>query len=1044
MDPITAIGATAAIAQLVTGLGSCVIEVGRLCGAVRDIREDTRGLRSEIDAFKFQLSVIDGELQRGMLVRAVKTWWDLEALKALLSNTSTTFLRLQTIFEDISRQRGALARPREYYRTQHYDREIENCRLRIQASMSSLQLPVILMNMFVKTFTSFRIVLMGSRRNARILSKDTNQDHRLAMLNDRMSRLEDAISQLGSDLASFPTATATSTQEFSASDDIPVRNIEITQTSQELISVASDLLQNVASVAGTLSTKSEIAGPPASERVSPPSISAERLAGRGNQGQEDEDGISLLGAPLTDMRRQHISSWVGNVPESAGSTPTPTEVSFNSIIGSPSPSSPSTAARSAWLSGSSAMSIYTMPSTVSERDGLSLSHSITITRVKRAKQLMNEGQYQRALPLLTNLVQSTMSDENASDASKTELSHMFSVAAFKTDPLSEIAKSFAYKFPSIQEELAKKLSAKGAALASDGSFAEAEPLVRAGLDHVRHLVQNGKASAEIQASEKGMELQLGESLAVVDCTSEEAESLLKNSLELGSFDGAERSRCVYSLAKMFFERCLSDIEHFTENPNSKESRKALPERHANQVVARDYCLLAAEWRDAAFGREHPATQQAIALMTHIYVGTGESEEADLWHELLLGDPEHYVFDQFVAYDLCLTLGAPSPERGAEIRRRWLDFLTSSYEFCLDFLDVTAHFPRGLHRCCVARSLNTEERPRGGEAPCSLHPCLPAHNDEPMRIAANTLVVSVLMAGSRRQNGAECIAEINHILKRHRDLVKPLENSPTGGNAAMVPPNVVGAGGREVLLSTCLKAAVIAGNVDTTRALIPQHNVSLTPVEIIGTAAYGLLRHTVWSGKEPSWELSPQQKLAFGILLEHLPSSVIPNLLRTNFGANVSRSVAGTSMEFLARYAAVPLEDSPEFKNPAGLEMLLSRVAHGVVSNEFLHSRETPLWRCWKRCQVLRPDQTTEASALFATVVVLIEHGADVGMNMTPSNGKYNRRPFDIMLDRPSSVLSQARRTYDRSAEFQRRFLEILQNPDADMGSHRKKKGTFLF
>ena len=147
MDPITAIGATAAIVQLVAVLGKSVISVSTLYSAVRDVDSTTQGLRHELDAFKFNLTVLDGELQRGMFLRVVEAAWDLESLKCLLSNTTAMFSRLEAIFQDMSHQRSVLGKLREYYRSRKYDSEIQRLRHCIQASTSCLHIPVIVMNM---------------------------------------------------------------------------------------------------------------------------------------------------------------------------------------------------------------------------------------------------------------------------------------------------------------------------------------------------------------------------------------------------------------------------------------------------------------------------------------------------------------------------------------------------------------------------------------------------------------------------------------------------------------------------------------------------------------------------------------------------------------------------------------------------------------------------------------------------------------------------------------------------------------------------------
>jgi hypothetical protein len=133
---------------LLRTVGRAVLSVRTMYHGIRDVRESTRGLGEDLEAFNFSLTtILNMEIRNGSVVRDIQGSWGVPQLDALLTNARTTFLRLETIFGEISRERNILRRPREYIRTNRYDQEISHLRLRINTYISAVNVPVVLLAM---------------------------------------------------------------------------------------------------------------------------------------------------------------------------------------------------------------------------------------------------------------------------------------------------------------------------------------------------------------------------------------------------------------------------------------------------------------------------------------------------------------------------------------------------------------------------------------------------------------------------------------------------------------------------------------------------------------------------------------------------------------------------------------------------------------------------------------------------------------------------------------------------------------------------------
>jgi hypothetical protein len=130
---------------LLRTVGQTVLSVRTMYHGLQDVCESTRGLSEDLEAFNFSLTtILIMEIRNGSMVQDIQGSWGAAQLDAFSINAGTTFLRLETIFGEINRERNILRRPREYIRTNRYDQEISHLRLRINTYISALNVPVVL------------------------------------------------------------------------------------------------------------------------------------------------------------------------------------------------------------------------------------------------------------------------------------------------------------------------------------------------------------------------------------------------------------------------------------------------------------------------------------------------------------------------------------------------------------------------------------------------------------------------------------------------------------------------------------------------------------------------------------------------------------------------------------------------------------------------------------------------------------------------------------------------------------------------------------
>src|SRR4051812_5173531 len=96
---------------LLRTVGQTVLSVKATYHSIRDVRESTQGLGEDLEAFNFSLTtILNMEIRNGSVVRDIQGWWGVPQLDALLTNARTTFLRLETIFGEIKKERNILQR----------------------------------------------------------------------------------------------------------------------------------------------------------------------------------------------------------------------------------------------------------------------------------------------------------------------------------------------------------------------------------------------------------------------------------------------------------------------------------------------------------------------------------------------------------------------------------------------------------------------------------------------------------------------------------------------------------------------------------------------------------------------------------------------------------------------------------------------------------------------------------------------------------------------------------------------------------------------
>jgi hypothetical protein len=136
---------TTALPQTVS---QAVLSVKTTYHGIRGVRESTRGLGEDLEAFNFSLTtILNMEIQNGYVTRDIRGSWSVLQLDGLLINARTTFLRLETIFGEIKKERNILRRLREYIHTNRYGQEISHLRLRINTYISVFNVPAVLLAM---------------------------------------------------------------------------------------------------------------------------------------------------------------------------------------------------------------------------------------------------------------------------------------------------------------------------------------------------------------------------------------------------------------------------------------------------------------------------------------------------------------------------------------------------------------------------------------------------------------------------------------------------------------------------------------------------------------------------------------------------------------------------------------------------------------------------------------------------------------------------------------------------------------------------------
>jgi hypothetical protein len=82
MDPASALGIAAATSTLIKLLCQSVFEVKNATHGIKELSESTIGFADELDAIHYPLTILDGELRSGKLMREIHGWWDARKLES--------------------------------------------------------------------------------------------------------------------------------------------------------------------------------------------------------------------------------------------------------------------------------------------------------------------------------------------------------------------------------------------------------------------------------------------------------------------------------------------------------------------------------------------------------------------------------------------------------------------------------------------------------------------------------------------------------------------------------------------------------------------------------------------------------------------------------------------------------------------------------------------------------------------------------------------------------------------------------------------------
>lgn len=156
MDPLTLTVTALSCVKLVHDLGQGIVTLRAAIQAIKGIDDLILGFTGELDALQLSLAILDSEIHasKGALPAAVSKWWRDASLESILENAVQTFDRLNAIFSDISRDRRLWASSRKHISSKVYDDEIRHLRHRLGTYVSCLNLPVILLAMWVISHTS--------------------------------------------------------------------------------------------------------------------------------------------------------------------------------------------------------------------------------------------------------------------------------------------------------------------------------------------------------------------------------------------------------------------------------------------------------------------------------------------------------------------------------------------------------------------------------------------------------------------------------------------------------------------------------------------------------------------------------------------------------------------------------------------------------------------------------------------------------------------------------------------------------------------------
>ncbi|KAH6877208.1 hypothetical protein B0T10DRAFT_584288 [Thelonectria olida] len=632
-----ALAGAATVLQLVQTVGKTALQVSQAYADIRGMDEMTHDFDSQLEATRFQLSVIEGIIERGDLSESMKAWWTQTDIKGLLSGCQRTYERLMVIFTKIARQRSSAAAVRSYIKLKRYDGDISHLRLCINTYTSALQLPVLIQSIFKanqkdpstsqvqsqhisdeeqirllsdlgKRMTDLENSMTRAQQDlmARVRERDEVASSKIAgmgSLEDTLRGLKLEISNLTASQPNLHSVDAAVQKNSQPDDekeslhspqeenDADTRGaLEIEDDTRAMLSKTKHLINYTRDYASTLDTLSLTSG---SHHLRSRNGSPERTE---NEGLDSLLSGALLGLPVTHRQKQSVASWVAGVETAdAASVPSlPPNLKRESA--------PSVTDASTTTSGNTGLTTISSQSLVGE---------LHQRRLQAVHTLVKAKEFKKTIPHLERLLEADGDEKD--EEQKDLLTRLLGKALHETDAAGHETGRLCEKFPGIRDKL-------------NG--------IR--LEEARKLMDRNEFNQVIQ---------LLRQYRLHETASQEQTIVRRSDPEAGSnVDTLVKLRIILSSALIQSGvpgESLPMLGWVVAQPGLQPIQKA----NAHSLLAEVYCSQR-QWENAtshgmqsvqlnmdALGRDHEFTSASIVLMIYICYETSNPDE-DLWRDML--------------------------------------------------------------------------------------------------------------------------------------------------------------------------------------------------------------------------------------------------------------------------------------------------------------------------------------------------------------------------------------------------------------------------